>query len=373
MVALLIAACGSPSKTDLDAEPDSNGGDDDGDGSSDTPDGGGTTDPGTTDPGTTNPGTGADASTEPGPPPTGPLAIAQRVDQARYTADLTTIAQPRLPGSTHWQEIQDLCASRFTEYGFTVERQNYGTGVNVIGVRTGTSEPASEIVLGAHYDGVENCPAADDNGTGIAGVLEAARVLSMASYPKTLVLVCWDEEERGLIGSKAHAKRAKDKGEKIEAVFDLEMIGYKDDAENTQNMPTGFGFFFPEATTFNDNNKKRANFIGAGGDPGSEVPVNTLKDYADKISLPFMSLKLKAIDMQNPLLADLRRSDHAAYWDNGFPAMMITDTSNFRYDAYHCLNGKVDEIGRVNPEFATQVTRMVVGATAETLGLPRDF
>lgn len=360
--ALLVVACSGSSKTDLKTVPDPNG-----DGGSPTPSDGGSPDV----PDSGEPGTG-DASVDSGMPSIGPLGIAQRVDQTRYTADLTTIAKPRSPGSAHWQTIQDLCASRFTEYGFTVERQNYGSGVNVIGVRTGTSDPTSEIVLGAHYDGVEDCPAADDNGTGVAGLLEAARVLSMASYPKTLVLVCWDEEERGLIGSQAHARRAKDKGEKIEAVFDLEMIGYKDDAENTQNMPTGFDLFFPEATTFNDENKKRANFIGAISDPKSEGPLNALKSYADKLALPFMSLKLKEIDLKNPVLADLRRSDHAAYWDNGFAAMMITDTSNFRYDGYHCLNG-VDDLSRVNLEFATQVTRMTVGATAETLGLERDF
>lgn len=307
------------------------------------------------------------------PPPTGPLAVAERVEQARYTSDITFVAQPRAPGTPHWQAVQDLCATRFESYGFAVERHKYATGVNVIGVKQGTTDATKRVVVGGHYDSVPDCPGADDNASAVAGVLEIARVLSSVSYPKTLVVACWDEEEKGLIGSKAHAKRAKDAKEEIEAVFDLEMIAYKNDAENTQNMPTGFGIFFPEATKFNDENKKRANFIGAGGDPNSAKAVGVLKDYATKINLPFMSLVLSSGDMNNPLLADLKRSDHAAFWGSGYPAMMITDTSNFRYSAYHCMNSQVDELKNLDLGFATQVTKMIAGAAAETLGFARDF
>ena len=96
----------------------------------------------------------------------------------------------------------------FASLGYTVEREAYGTGVNVIGVLDGTSAPAEQVVISAHYDSVANCPGADDNGSGVAGVLEAARVLSTSQHKRTLVVACWDEEEKGLIGSSAFVARA---------------------------------------------------------------------------------------------------------------------------------------------------------------------
>ena len=71
------------------------------------------------------------------------------VERTGYEADLTAIAAPRSPSTPHWQEIQDLCADRFASLGFEVERHAYTTGVNVIGVRTGTTKPAERIVVTA--------------------------------------------------------------------------------------------------------------------------------------------------------------------------------------------------------------------------------
>src|ERR1700755_2321856 len=150
----------------------------------------------------------------------------EQVDRAAYEADLTAIAGTRSPGTPHWQEIQDLCASRFEELGFTVERQQYATGVNVIGVKMRTRKPAERVVVSAHYDSVPNCPGADDNGSGVAGTLEVARVPSKSSHDRTLVVACWDEEERGLIGAKAYVAHEKAAGTNIVLALVFEMIGY---------------------------------------------------------------------------------------------------------------------------------------------------
>src|SRR5690242_17898215 len=72
---------------------------------------------------------------------------SEQVDRKAYEADLTTIAVPRSPGTPHWQEVQDMCAARFAELGFDVERHAYATGVNVIGVRLGKSKPAERVVV----------------------------------------------------------------------------------------------------------------------------------------------------------------------------------------------------------------------------------
>jgi Zn-dependent M28 family amino/carboxypeptidase len=293
------------------------------------------------------------------------------VEDARWIADLETIAMPREPSSAHWMAIQDLCATRLESLGFTVERHAYATGVNVFGVRTGTSEPDREVVLGAHYDHVPGCEGADDNASGVAGMLEAARVLAMADYPATLVAACWDEEERGLIGSEAHAARAMAAGEDIDAVFDFEMIGYTDDAPDSQTIPAGFDVLFRDAYREVERNEFRADFIAAVGDPTSETAVGALEHYADRIGLPFVALVVPESLLGSALLADLRRSDHASFWDTGVTAMMITDTSNFRYASYHCFDGD-DVTANLDPVFASQVVRAAVGAVAETLGMPRE-
>ena len=77
---------------------------------------------------------------------TTPLELSQCVEPARYQTDLEEIAMPREPMTAHWQVVQDLCADRLTGLGFTVERQAYGTGVNVIGVRMGTTEPDHRVL-----------------------------------------------------------------------------------------------------------------------------------------------------------------------------------------------------------------------------------
>jgi Zn-dependent M28 family amino/carboxypeptidase len=280
---------------------------------------------------------------------------------------------PRPADSPHWQAVQDLCASRLESYGFTVERHVYETGVNVIGVRMGIAQPERHVFIGAHYDSVESCAGADDNASGLAGVLEAARVLSQVPTPRTLVVACWDEEEAGLIGSRAYAARAAEQGMIIDAHFNLEMIGYKDDADNSQTLPPGFGLFFPEAEMRNNENMRRANFIAAVGDPASAPALDALQAYADRIGFLYSSLPLTAGDLTNPLLADLRRSDHAAFWEHGYAAIMVTDTSNFRYASYHCLNGTADVPANLDAAFATNVVRIVVASAAEALGLPRDL
>lgn len=297
-----------------------------------------------------------------------PLELSQCVEPARYQTDLEAIAMPREPSSTHWQAVQDLCAARLEELGFTVERHAYATGVNVVGVRAGTSEPSREVLVAAHYDHIPGCAGADDNATGVAGALEVARVLSMASFPRTLVVACWDEEERGLVGSEAYAARAAGRGESIEAYFNFEMIGFTDPTPGAQRLPTGFESLFRDEAREVEANMYRGDFIAVIGDPASSATVGVLETYADRLGLPFVPLVVPESLLGSPLVGDLRRSDHASFWDEGYPAMMITDTSEFRYAAYHCTTGE-DVSSNLDRTFSSLVASMTVAAAAETLGL----
>ena len=172
------------------------------------------------------------------------LALARQVDRDRVETNLGFIAQPRATDTAHWQAVQDRCAAVFTEAGLEVERHAYGTGTNVLGRRTGTSRPEEVVLIGAHYDSVPNCPGADDNGTGVAGVFEAARLLGATDHARTLLLACWDEEERGLVGSRAYVRRAREQGVRFVAHFNLESIGLYDERPGSQLLPNGFEFVF---------------------------------------------------------------------------------------------------------------------------------
>ena len=125
--------------------------------------------------------------------------MAACIDRERFEKDLRFIAQPREPGSDHWQAVQDLCAPRLESLGFEVERQRYGTGVNVIGRRGGASAPP--VLLGAHYDHIADCPGADDNATGVAVLLELARAWAALPMACPVQLVAFDLEESGCYGS----------------------------------------------------------------------------------------------------------------------------------------------------------------------------
>ena len=300
-----------------------------------------------------------------------PLGLAACVEAARYQADLEAIAMPRVPQSAHWQAVQDICADRLTSLGFTVERHAYGTGLNVVGVREGGAEPARRVLIGAHYDHIAGCAGADDNASGVAGALEAARVLSRRRYPYTLVVACWDEEERGLIGSRAYATRARMRSEVIDAYFNFEMIGYIDRAPNSQRLPVGTALVFPAAAREYEARERRGDFLAAIGNARASDALAALERSADRLGLPFIPLNLSAELMSSPAVGDLRRSDHASFWDTGYPGIMLTDTSEFRYDRYHCAAGP-DVTAGLDRTFSAQVVAVTVAAAAESLGMPRD-
>jgi Zn-dependent M28 family amino/carboxypeptidase len=290
---------------------------------------------------------------------------AEQVDRKAYEADLTTIAAPRSPGTPHWQEIQDLCASRFAELGFDVERHAYATGVNVIGVRQGKSKPAERVVVSAHYDSVANCAGADDNGTGTAGVLEAARVLSKDDHERTLVVACWDEEERGLIGSSAYAARAKANGEAIVLSLVFEMIGYRSTEPDSQEVDAALAAVFPDAAAQIAANDNRGDFLLVVNDETATTAVTDMQKVAADVKLPIVNISLLAPLTKS--IDGLRRSDHAPFWDAGFPALFVTDTANFRNPHYHCLRQTSDAMADIDFDFAIANVKVVVGAAAAAL------
>lgn len=302
---------------------------------------------------------------------TGVQGLVDCVEKQRYVDDLTFIAQPRNQGSDHYNAVQDLCAERFEEYGFTVTREEFsgpfGSGVNVIGRKLGSVNPEEQVVFAAHYDAVDDCPGADDNGSGTAGVIEAARVLSTREYERTLVVACWDEEEDGLLGAVAFATKAKENEETIIFNYNLEMIGFVDTAPNTQSVPAGFDLVYPAEVEELAEWGNTADFLAIIVDEFGAEEAARVEKWADQLELKNLVLEVPDVAKNSDLFADLRRSDHAAFWAQDYSGAMLTDTSEFRYEAYHCRNGLVDEIGMLDHDFAEKIIKSTVGASAETL------
>jgi hypothetical protein len=148
----------------------------------------------------------------------------------------------------------------------------------------------------------------------------------------------------------------------------LEMIGYKSDAPNSQKIPTGFDVLFPQQHAAVAANEFRGDFVSLVGLDTVSALSDAFVMRAKQGGLPSSLITLTREMATNPLLSDLSRSDHAAFWLSGFPSLLVTDSSNFRYAQYHCRNGD-DVPGLLSFAFLTDVTRASVAAHLDVLGL----
>ncbi|MEY3013382.1 MAG: hypothetical protein RIT45_2117 [Pseudomonadota bacterium] len=251
-------------------------------------------------------------------------------DPARYEADLLAVAGARGVGTEHYTAVQKLIQDRMQELGYTVELHAYGEGTNILATKAGSKAADELVIVGAHYDGVPNCTAADDNASGVAGALEVARLLATSSPERTLMFAFWD------------------------AVLDFEPIGYFSKQPDSQQIAPGFDFVFPIVKTMMDENGKAGDFITLVYDTKSDPAIAALGAAAKQLGLPSAPLLLDDAMLTAASLGDLRRSDHAAYWMAGYPAVMITDTANFRNTHYHCQEGE-DSADRLDHDAATRV------------------
>lgn len=209
------------------------------------------------------------------------------------------------------------------------------TFTNIIHEIKGNVYPEEMILVGAHYDTVAGTPGADDNASGVAALLEICRLLKDSRPKRTIKFVFFCLEEPPVfrtqeMGSAVYARRAKAKGEKIVAMLSLEMLGYYNDKENAQTYPVPvMRLFYPS----------RPNFIGVVGNVSSR---NLVKSVSTQLrrnsSLPVESLVAVSA------LPGVDFSDHKPFWDEGYPAVMITDTAFYRNPNYHTDNDTIETI-----------------------------
>jgi len=237
-------------------------------------------------------------------------------------------------------------------------QDNGSTFRNVIASRAGLLRPAERVAVLAHYDTVADTPGADDNASGVAVLLEMARTLSQLSFERTVhfIGVCLEENRQdddpdsGTRGSGALARHAREEGWDLTAVVVLESVGYAGE-DVVQTVPPGVPVPVP----------KVGNFIAVVGNEGSveisQAFVRSLEQH--RVGLPHVVLTVPG---NGELLPDTRRSDHAPFWDQGYPAVMLTDTTNFRNPHYH---QPTDTLATLNLEFAAKVCRAACGAILE--------
>ncbi|WP_262488997.1 M28 family peptidase [Halomonas sp. ANAO-440] len=203
---------------------------------------------------------------------------------------------------------------------------------------------ASEVlVVGAHYDTVRGSPGADDNASGVAVLIELARLLQGVPLDRTLHLVAFANEEMPFFGTDAmgslrYARQAREEGMNITGMIALEMLGYYTDAPGSQYHPPLLGYFYPD----------RGDFVAFIGNLSSRSLVReAIGAFRESAQVPSEGLSAPE------LIGDIRRSDHWAFWEMGYPAMMLTDTANFRNPHYH---GPSDTPDRLDYETMARVT-----------------
>jgi Zn-dependent M28 family amino/carboxypeptidase len=265
------------------------------------------------------------------------------------------------------EQAADYAYAALVSLGYDVEPHLFSQGGrefrNIVASRAGLRRPEERFLVVAHYDTVEDSPGADDNASGVAVLLESARVLAPARFDRTVQFIAVNLEERQregpmeeacLFGSRALAEDAEDQGWKIEGVVVLESIAYAGQ-DLVQKTPEGLPVNLPES----------GDFIGVVGNEASRGLVGRFAQAIERYQVPLPMVPL-IIPGKGEALPDTRRSDHAAFWDRGYSAVMLTDTANFRNPHYH---QPTDTLETLNLPFAADVCRAVVGVVADAAGI----
>jgi len=223
---------------------------------------------------------------------------------------------------------------QWAEMGYKNTRETYDAlgdeATNLIVEQTGSESPEEIVLLGAHYDTVSTTPGADDNASAVAVLLEVGRLLKQHNCKRTIRYVAFACEEPpyfnlDAMGSQYHARQSRIRGDKIVGMLCLEMVGYYSTAIGSQAIPpmipNWMHRFFP----------KRGDFLAAVGNiPSWKLCWKFRRGFkrgARKMPLFSICLPEK--------INEIRLSDNSSFWDQGYPALMLTDTSFLRNPNYH--------------------------------------
>ncbi|HLH91653.1 MAG TPA: M28 family peptidase [Xanthobacteraceae bacterium] len=281
--------------------------------------------------------------------PLPPLTDEERALAPRLKGHVVAIASHE-HNVAHYDELEK--AARYIEsalasYGYRVNRQTFDAYDYVSGkkpvrnievvVEARDAGPATEtIVVGAHYDSAPGAPGANDNGSGAATVIELARLLAdlKGNASRRVRLVLFVNEEppyfrTAEMGSWQYAHALAQRNERVVAMYSLETIGYFSDAPGSQRYPALFGLIFPD----------RGNFLAFVGTLAARPLVRaSIASFRAHTRFPTIGGVAPAS------IPGIDWSDHWAFEQHGFPAIMLTDTAPFRYPCYHTALDTPDRI-----------------------------
>jgi len=244
-----------------------------------------------------------------------------------------------------------LCAS----FGYQPFLQ--GEYDNVV-VRSSGPADSPRLLLGAHYDSVPGTPGADDNASALAVCLECARLIQRHGIASVLI-VFFNREEDSFLGSKEFvADLQRNATHRIREAHIFEMVGYRDRRAKSQRMPPGLPPL-PVPDT--------GDFLGLLANQSSNVFADEIVDLAACYVPQLPVLGLKVYFGVERFFGDLNRSDHAPFWQAGIPAVMWTDTSEFRNPHYHRASDTPDTL---DYEFMSDVARLVMARVVTSQARP---
>lgn len=205
---------------------------------------------------------------------------------------------------------------------------------NLEAVLPGSTRPGQALVVGAHYDSVPECPGANDNGTGVAAVLELARRFAGRPRPRSIRFVAFVNEEppwfrTPSMGSAVYATAARERGDDIVGMLSLETIGYYSDEPDSQRYPPPLNLLYSSI----------GNFIGFVSNVRSAPLLRrAARAFKARSDFPIRTAAAPAA------IPGIGWSDHWSFWQAGYPALMVTDTAPYRYPWYHTPEDTPDRI-----------------------------
>jgi Zn-dependent M28 family amino/carboxypeptidase len=237
---------------------------------------------------------------------------------------------------------------QFEASGFKPKTQEYQLDKrsyrNIIAEQPGISKPDEIIVLGAHYDSVVGCPAANDNGTGVASLLALARMIKAERLSRTVRFVAFPNEESPFFGSDAmgsfqYARNCRRNNERIKAMLSLETMGYYSDDRHSQSYPSILRWIYPDT----------GNFIAFVGTLSNRDLVHRCVDLFRKhAEFPCEGGSAPSF------LPGVDWSDHYSFSAFGYPAVMVTDTAPYRYPYYHTAQDTAEHVDFARLALVTQ-------------------
>ncbi len=278
-------------------------------------------------------------------------AIARTIRVDRLRADVARLPGPRnrLDFPDAMLQTDKMIIESLRDAGWASERRPFHTrrfglslaGANIVAVRPGETDREA-VLIGAHHDSVSESPGADDNGSGVAALLELARVLAPFRFRSSVVLAALDMEELGFLG--AEALLAQFRGQ-LQGAIIFEMLGYTGRRPGSQLVPPGVGLLYPRQLA----RVRRRSFVGDFTTVIYNGPATGLaRCFGEGLAhiagadacvllrgpndIPVVG---QALSIVLPFVRNFARSDHVVFWEAGIPAIQVTDTADFRNPHYH--------------------------------------